>query len=157
MTQYPVTGVNVTHNIALITLDNFPNDIRLVSNMFTSIAKDNINIDMINKSISYKGNINISFILSSVDLIGAITSLNKFSSTDRDYLVEVDAYNTKITVFGKGMKDTPGVAAKLFRLFAEQRIEIKLVTTSESDISFLVHDKDADSIVASIKKAYLLD
>lgn len=157
MIQNPVTGVNVTHNIALITLDNFPNDIRLVSNMFTSIAKDNINIDMINKSISYKGNINISFTLSSEDLIGAITSLNKFSSTDRDFLVEVDAYNTKITVFGKSMKYTPGVAAKLFRLFAEQRIEIKLVTTSENDISFLVHERDADNIVTSLKKVYLLN
>ena len=101
MSQNSVTGINVSHNIALITLDNFPDDMRLISGVFTSLAKDKINIDMINKSISYKGNINISFTLSSEDLIDAITSLNRFSNTDRDFLVEVDAYNTKITVFGK--------------------------------------------------------
>ncbi|HOQ38597.1 MAG TPA: ACT domain-containing protein [Acetivibrio sp.] len=157
MIQNPVTGIDVAHNIALITLDNFPNDIRLISDMFSSIAKDNINIDMISKSTSYKGNINISFTLSSADLIDTIMSLNRFSNNDKNFLVEVDAYNSKVSVLGKDMQNTPGIAAKLFRLFADQRIEIKLVSASESGMSFIVHERDTDTVVESIKKAYSLN
>ena len=65
MSQNSVTGINVFTTSHLSPWIIFLDDMRLISGVFTSLAKDKINIDMINKSISYKGNINISFTLSS--------------------------------------------------------------------------------------------
>lgn len=156
MSQRPVTDIDVSYNIALITLDNLPDDISLISQIFSSIAGEGINIDMVSKAPPYKGSVNISFSISSEDLVKAIKTLNKYKESVRDLVIEVDAYNTKISVFGKEMKNIPGVAARLFTVLAKEGIQIKLVTTSEVDISYLIDEKDVDRAIDSIKKEFSL-
>lgn len=156
MTRKPVTNIDVYYNVALVTLDNLPDDIKLISEIFTSIANENINIDMVNKAPPYKGAISISFSLPAEDLVKAITALNKYKDTVHNLIIEVDAFNTKISVFGEEMKNIPGVAAKLFTILATEGIQIKLVTTSEVDISYLIHEKDVDKAMDSIKKEFSL-
>lgn len=153
-TNSPITSITVTYNVALITVDNLPNKIKLISDIFNSIAQQKINIDMISQAPPYKGSINLSFSLPSEDLVKAITELNKFKKEVPNLLIEVDANNTKVSVFGEKMKDLPGVAAKLFTLLANNGIEVKLVTTSEVDISYLIYDKDVDRAIEAIKKEY---
>lgn len=154
MSEKPVTDLAIVYDVALVTIDNLPNDIKLISDIFNAIASENINIDMINQAPPYRGNINISFSISSNDLIKTISTINKFKKVIPDLHVEVDANNTKLSVYGKEMKNIPGVAAKLFTIMAENGIEIKLVTTSEVDISYLIYEKDVDRAIQSIKNEY---
>jgi len=152
----PVTNISAAYNVALITVDNIPNNIRLISNILNSIAEDNINIDMISQAPPYKGSINLSFSLPSEDLIKAISALNAYKRDIPDLHIEVDAANTKLSVYGEGMKNIPGVAAKLFTVLAQNSIDIKLVTTSEVDISFLVYDRDVDRAIEAIKSEFYI-
>lgn len=152
----PVSNINVTYNVALVTIDKLPNDTRLISDIFNAIAKRNINIDMISQAPPFRGSINISFSLPSADLVNALSALNEFKKTAKDLRVEVDADNTKLQVYGEGMRNIPGVAARLFTVLANEGIEIKLVTTSETDISYLIYEKDVDKAISAIKKEYSL-
>jgi aspartokinase len=150
----PVTDISVTYNVALVTVDNLPVDMKLVSDIFNSIARQDINIDMINQAPPYRGKVNISFTLPSDDLVRAISTLNTFKKSAPGLTIEVDAQNTKLSVFGEGMKNIPGVAAKLFTILAQNGIDIKLVTTSEVDISYLIYEKDVDTALSSIKMEF---
>jgi aspartokinase len=150
----PVTDISVTYNVALVTVDNLPVDMKLVSDIFKSIARQDINIDMINQAPPYRGKVNISFTLPSDDLVRAISTLNTFKKSAPGLTIEVDAQNTKLSVFGEGMKNIPGVAAKLFTILAQNGIDIKLVTTSEVDISYLIYEKDVDTALSSIKMEF---
>lgn len=154
MTDNPVTSINVTYNVALITVDNLPSNVKLISDIFNSVSEQNINIDMISQAPSYRGSISLSFTLPANDLVKAISVLNKFKKSVRELNVEVDAENTKLQVYGDAMKNIPGVAAKLFTLLANEGIEIKLVTTSEVDISYLIYEKDVDRAISSIKSEF---
>jgi aspartokinase len=154
MTDSPVTNISVTYNVALVTVDNLPNNTKLISEIFNSIAEQNINIDMISQAPPYRGNINLSFSIPSKDLVKAITALNKFKKDIPDLHIEVDADNTKLSVYGESMRNLPGVAAKLFTILASEGVEIKLVTTSEVDISYLIYEKDVDKAISSIKREY---
>ncbi|MCX7709221.1 MAG: ACT domain-containing protein [Clostridia bacterium] len=154
MASKPVTNMTVTYNVALVTVDRLPNNINLISNIFRSIADQNINIDMISQTPPYKGSISLSFSIPSDDLVKAISSLNKFKKDVPNLQVEVDADNTKISIYGEEMKNLPGVAAQLFTTLANNGIEIKLVTTSEVDISYLIYEKDVDRAIEAIKKEY---
>lgn len=156
MEQSPVTGITVTYNVALITVDNLPSKMNLISSIFNTIASQQINIDMISQSPTYKGSINISFSMPSDDLIKAISSLNSFKKDVPNLHVEVEANNAKLNVYGESMKNVPGVAARLYTLLAGNDIEIKLVTTSEVDISYLIAEKDIDKAIESIKAEYNL-
>ena len=154
MSKSPVSNINVTYNVALITIDKLPNNTKLISELFNTIAQKKINIDMISQAPPYRGSINISFSLPSEDLIDALSALNDFKKSAKELRVEVDADNTKLQVFGEGMRNLPGVAARLFTLLANEGIEIKLVTTSEIDISYLIYEKDVDRALSAIKNEY---
>ncbi len=154
MTDKPVSSINVTYNVALVTIGKLPNDTRLLSDIFNALAKKNINIDMISQAPPFRGSINISFSILSSDLVNALSALNEFRTTAEDLRVEVDADNTKLQVYGEGMRNIPGVAANLFSILANEGIEIKLVTTSETDISYLIYEKDVDKAINAIKTEY---
>lgn len=157
MTEKPVSNLSVTYNVALVTVDKLPNDTRVISELFSSIAERSINIDMISQAPPYRGSVRISFSLLSKDLVSALSALNEFKKTAKDLRIEIDAYNTKLQVFGDGMKSIPGVAARLFTLLADNGIDIKLVTTSETDISYLIFEKDVDRAVNAIKQEYQIE
>ncbi|HHW32001.1 MAG TPA: ACT domain-containing protein [Clostridiaceae bacterium] len=156
MFMNPITKLSVTYNVAIITIDNLPVNYDLISDIFNTIATKNINVDMITQSPPLKGIINLSFSISSKDLVTAISSLNSYKKKIPSLSIQVDADNTKISVFGNQMRELPGVAARLFTLLANNNIEIKMVTTSEVDISCLIFDKDADKAINSIKKEFNL-
>jgi len=157
MTESPVTNITVTYNVALVTVDNLPNNMKLISDIFNTIATQNINIDMISQAPPYRGSINLSFSIPSDDLVKAIAALNRFKKDVPDLHIEVDADNTKLSVYGENMKNLPGVAAKLFTILAQDGIEVKLVTTSEVDISYLIYEKDVDRAINSIKREYNIE
>lgn len=156
MENTPVTQITVTYNVALVTVDNLPNNMKLISNIFNAIAQAKINIDMISQAPPFRGSINLSFSLPDNDLVKALSALNKFKKEVPNLNIEVDADNTKLSVYGEGMKNLPGVAAKLFTILAENGIEVKLVTTSEVDISYLIYEKDVDRAIEAIKSEFAI-
>lgn len=156
MLNNPVSKINVTYNIALVTIENIPNNTRLISDIFNSIAQQKVNIDMISQAPPFRGSISLSFSLLSDDLVKVLSILNSFKREIKELQIEIDADNTKLQVFGEAMRDIPGVAAGLFTVLANEGIEIKLVTTSEVDISYLIYEKDVDKAISAIKKEYSL-
>ncbi|NJD03492.1 MAG: ACT domain-containing protein [Ruminiclostridium sp.] len=154
MSDKPISKLNITYNIALVTIENIPNNTRLISDIFNTIAQQKINIDMISQAPPFRGSISISFSLPSDDLVKALSALNGFKKNIKDLQIEIDADNTKLQVYGEAMRDIPGVAAGLFTILANEGVEIKLVTTSEVDISYLIYEKDVDKALNAIKKGY---
>jgi len=49
---------------------------------------------------------------------------------------------TKFSLVGLGMKDTSGVASKVFKIFKENNIVVKLITTSDIRITCAIDSKD---------------
>lgn len=154
MSNNTVTSMSTLYNVALVTVDNLPNDMTIISNVFTKIAEEKINIDMISLSPPYKGKINISFSMPTENIAKVIALLNNFKAYVPNLRIGIDSESTKISVFGEAMKELPGVAANLFRLLDANEIEVKLVTTSEVDISFLIYDKDTDKAISAIRKEF---
>jgi len=150
----PVTNLNVTQNVAMITLDNVPNKIDLIASIFNEVANHGINIDMISQTAPYKGNINLSFSLDEENVPKAISALSKFKKEIPHLRIDIVSGLSKLSIFGEAMKDIPGVAASLFTTLAEAGVELKMVTTSEVDISYLIDQKDEEKAVQIIKERF---
>ncbi len=154
MSVNPVTDISVTYNVSLVTLYRLPNNTKVISELFNAIAQNGINIDMINQAPPYRDSINLSFSLQSSQLLNVLSVLNDFKKKYMDLRIEIDADNTKLSVYGEGMRNVPGVAAGIFTILAEEDITVKLVTTSETDISYLIFEKDVDKATSAIKAKY---
>ena len=48
------------------------------------------------------------------------------------------------------MKNCPGVASKVFSAIAETGVEVRMITTSEVDISVLVYCHDGDAVYSAL-------
>ncbi|MCX7749679.1 MAG: ACT domain-containing protein [Clostridia bacterium] len=149
-----ITDISVTYSVALVTVDNLPKKLSLIADIFKTIAAQEVNVDMISVSPPYRDTVNISFSIPSDDLVKAISALNQHKKDVPALNIEVDADNTKLSVYGEGMKNSHGVAARLFTILAAEDIEVKLVTTSEVDISYLVYEKDIDKAIEAIRREF---
>lgn len=137
-----ISELTITENITLVTLENIPINDKVIANIFTSLANADLNIDMISQTSPLKGNISISFTLKDDDLFTAIQTLKIYKKDIPNLRIDVNSNNTKLSLYDDNMKFSCGVAAKTMTLLSEANIDIKMITTSEIDISYLIYASD---------------
>lgn len=143
----PITNLTVSENVTLITLINIPSSQGNIAKIFLALANNNINVDMISQTSPLKGTVNISFTFSDNEVHHAIQALKQFKKNIPTLRIEVNSNNTKLSLYGEGMKTTPGVAAKTLEILAENDIDIIMITTSEIDISYLIYASDQNKAI----------
>ncbi|TCT13094.1 aspartate kinase [Natranaerovirga pectinivora] len=149
-----ITNLYITQNVTLITLINVPSPIDQRAKIFSALADAGINIDMVSQTTPFKEVINISFSLNDDDFFNAIQALKVFKSSIPDLRIEVNSNNTKISLFGEAMRHTTGVFAKALELLVASNVDVKIITTSESDISFLIYSSDEKKAINALTKHY---
>jgi aspartokinase len=137
-----ISKLTITENVTLVTLANIPINDRIIANIFNSLANANLNIDMISQTSPLKGKINISFTLGDDDLFTAIQTLKTYKKDIPNLRIDVNSNNTKLSLYDNNMKFSCGIAAKTMALLSEANIDIKMITTSEIDISYLIYASD---------------
>ncbi len=146
-----ISQLNITENVTLITLANIPINHKDIAAIFTSLAEADINVDMISQTSPLKGKINISFTLQDDDLFNAIQTLKSYKKNIPNLRIDVNSNNTKISLYDEEMQFKPGVAAKTMTILSDAHIDIKMITTSEIDISYLIYASDQPYAIDALK------
>lgn len=140
-------NISIKHDITLITLCEVPSDPCIISSIFESISAAGINVDMISQSAPHGSRIEISFTVDEVNFASVLTITNEFKKLYPDISALVSSENVKITVADEAMKSETGVAFRIFKAAALADTEIKLVTTSETEVSLLVDSYNEQTFV----------
>ena len=154
MENTAITGLAVNNDEAIITLNGVPHDIKVIAEIFQSIANKDINIDMISQTFPVNKLVSISFTLPKTDLYQASKVLNTFKKKIFTFSYETCDNITKLSVVGMGMNTQSGVAAKVFNLLAENDIPVSIVTTSEIKISYVISPDDQKKAIEAIAKEF---
>ncbi|HPL98725.1 MAG TPA: aspartate kinase [Bacillota bacterium] len=154
MENTAITGLAVNNDEAIITLNGVPHDIKVIAEIFQSIANKDINIDMISQTFPVNKLVSISFTLPKTDLYQASKVLNTFKKKIFTFSYETCDNITKLSVVGLGMNTQSGVAAKVFNLLAENDIPVSIVTTSEIKISYVISPDDQKKAIEAIAKEF---
>ncbi|MDR0347745.1 MAG: aspartate kinase [Coriobacteriales bacterium] len=152
-----VSGIAYDNSEAKVTVRDVPDRVGLAAEVFGAIAGAGINIDMIVQNISENGKTDISFTCPISDLVrlrpvldGHIRDLGV-----RGYVV--DESIAKISLVGAGMKSNPGVAAKMFRVLADNGINIDMISTSAIRISVVIEGGGSAPAMQALHTAFDLD
>lgn len=145
-----VRGVARDNDVARIALVNVTDEPGVAFKIFSMLAKNNINVDIILQSIGRQGKKDISFTVSEGNLDTAMELLE--SHKEVIGFEEIKATNevSKISIVGAGMVNNPGVAAKMFEALYDANINIHMISTSEIKVSVLVNQQNADKAVVAI-------
>ncbi|MBR5273046.1 MAG: ACT domain-containing protein [Clostridia bacterium] len=149
-----IESIIVTDDVTLISLQDCPNDITFLAQLFEIISNSDINVDMISQTPAKGGLIDISFTVSSEQLAEVLSSMSTIRCIHKSVKIDILSGNCKISIFGEAMRSNPGVATKVFNVAKEQNINITLITTSEVDISLLIENANCENFVMALKKAF---
>lgn len=145
------TVISTVSNITLVTLEGFPANVDSIAKIFDTIAEFQINIDMISMAPTRGAYTGLSFTISDndlIDILGFTSALKK----ETNVKVIVSSVNHKISICDPAMKNTPGIAAKIFQAISHTDADIRLITTSEIEISLLVTEADFDTVYGALEK-----
>lgn len=148
------TVINTVDDITLVTLEGYPADVDSIAKIFDSISQYGINIDMISMAPTRGALTGLSFTISDSDLVDILSFVSDLKKK-MTIKVIVSSLNHKISVYDPIMKNTPGIAAKVFQAMNSTNADIRLITTSEVEISLLVTEADYDTVYHALQKALL--
>lgn len=150
MEKTAVSSVAKDKDIARIALVGVPNEVGTSFKVFSLLAQNHINVDIILQGIGHEEGKDICFTVAEGDLKKAAELLESPKAELRFARLETNADIAKVSVVGSGMINNPGVAAKLFEALYDAHININMISTSEIKISVLVDKKDADRAVQAV-------
>ncbi len=142
--------ISTSNDITLVTLQNCPSDIVFIADVFQKIASFDVIVDMISLAPTHGAFTSVSFTISDNDL-GKILAFTSDLHDNSNIKTIVSSGNCKISVYDQGMKDLPGVAADVFSAAAKANTDIRIITTSEVDISLLVTAADFNETLNAIE------
>ena len=154
MEKMLITGVAADTNTARISVIGVDDQPGTAFRIFNTLAKNNMNVDIILQSVGRDGTKDISFTVSEDDLDEAIHILedHKEALTIKEITSNRDV--AKISVVGAGMMSNPGVAAKMFETLYNARININMIATSEIRITVLVDKKDVEKALNAVHDGF---
>ena len=152
-----VTGIVGNANVAKITVRSLPDRPGIAAALFEPLATMGINVDTIVQNTSVERTTDISFTVSRTELDQAMSEVRKVLPSVRALEVLSDATLASVSVVGSGMQNTPGYASRMFRILADGKVNIDMITTSEIRISCIVHEDQVDEAVRLLHRGFQLD
>lgn len=146
-----ISKISFTEDLTLITLANAPKNRGVIASIFREIAGAGINVDMISQAPPYREAVSVSFSVLDKDFAPALKIIGKFQGDLPGLRTDVNPGNVKITAFGEEMRDTLGVAADFFDILDKAGVSIKLISTSEVDISVLIASGDMEKAARALR------
>lgn len=139
--------------IAVIGLKDVPG---MAFKLFDTLAKKNINVDVILQSIGRAGTKDISFTVSAEDLDDAVAVLEANQARLGYKELHSDKNIAKLSIVGAGMMSNPGVAAKMFESLYNEGVNINMISTSEIRVTVLINEKDGVRAMNAVHDAFNL-
>lgn len=135
-----VRGVAFEKGITRMTILGLDSNGDYLSCIFSTLANEHIDVDIIIQNQTHDQNTNLSFSIKTKDLEDAIRVLEETKERIGFELIEYESNLAKVSIVGSGMVSNPGVAAQMFTALAKNDISIKMVSTSEIKISVVVEE-----------------
>ena len=154
MEKSHISGIAKDKNIARLALVGLEDAPGIAYKIFSLLAKNNVNVDIILQSIGRSETKDISFTVAKGDMELARQLLE--DNRDRIHFDRIDVSDNiaKVSIVGAGMVNNPGVAAAMFEALFSAGININMISTSEIKVSVLVHISDADRAVQVIHNRF---
>jgi aspartate kinase len=157
MEDVVVSGIAHDRNEAKISIRALPDKPGMAAKIFGALDEKAIVVDLIVQNPSSKGKTDLSFTVGKADAGRAAEVVKKVAKQIKAGAVEVDDSVAKVSIVGVGMRNHSGVAAKMFKVLAQEGVNLELISTSEIRVSCLIPEKYTELAVRSLHTAFGLD
>ena len=152
-----ITGIAFSRDEAQLTIKGVPDKPGIAYHILGPISDANIEIDMIVQNTGEKGTTDFTFTVNRDEFPKAMDILRKTSDEMGAQQVSSDNTIVKVSLVGVGMRSHAGVASKMFKVLAEESINILMISTSEIKISVVIEEKYLELAVRALHQEFELE
>ncbi|MEM9042516.1 MAG: aspartate kinase [Actinomycetota bacterium] len=152
-----ISGVVTDMSEAKVTIVGVPDKPGISAALFEPLAEANVNVDMIVQNTSIDGMTDISFTMPMADMAQSETIVQQVASDISAKDVTHDDDIGKLSLVGAGMKSSPGIAAKMFRVLADDGVNIQMISTSTIRVSVIIPAGEMERAARALHTAFGLD
>lgn len=150
-----LTGISVTEGQARVTLRGVPDRPGIAADMFETIGKANIFVDMIVQGYDGEdGSTSVSFTVNKEDLERSLDVANQICLSHGMRGVQGAAQIAKITVSGIGLRSHTHVATAMFQKLAEANINVEMISTSELQVNAVIDEAKLAAATKGLQEAF---
>ncbi|MDL1965369.1 MAG: aspartate kinase [Candidatus Desulfofervidus auxilii] len=154
MERVIVTAVTYNKDEARITVRGVPDRPGIAAQLFKPIGEAGIVVDMIIQNTSEEGITDMTFTVPKADFKKALEIARQAANKIGAERVLGDEHIGKVSIVGVGMRNHPGVAARMFQSLANAGINILMISTSEIKVSCVIDEKEVERAVQILHKAF---
>ncbi len=158
MEQAIISGIAFNRDEAKISVMGVEDRPGIAYAILGPVAASNIDVDMIVQNIGASGHTDFSFTVNRGEYQKALDVLSR--EKDKGFTArEIISDNRicKVSLVGVGMRSHVGIAAKMFKTLADERINIQMISTSEIKTSVVIDEKYLELAVRVLHRAFELD
>jgi aspartate kinase len=150
-----LTGISVTDNQARVTLHGVPDRPGIAADMFETIGKAKIFVDMIVQGYDGEdGSTSVSFTVDTKDLKQSLEVADQIRTKHGMRDVQGGTDIAKITVSGIGLRSHTHVATLMFQQLAAASINVEMIGTSELQVNAVIDSSKATVATEGLAVAF---
>ncbi len=154
MEEAIIRGIAHDSTEAKVTVHGVPDRPGVAAALFTPMADEGVNVDMIVQNVSTDGITDISFTVPKGTMALARKVAERVAGELGAAGVDVDDNIAKVSLVGAAMKHETGIAAAMFRTLSEHEINIEMISTSTIRISCVVKGDQVAEAVQSLHEVF---
>ena len=155
-TRETVAGIVHDLDVSRITLTGIRTGPGTMSRVFSPLAEAGISVDVIVESAPKEGSSDVAFTVRRADFGEALDVVGRVAES-LDGRVEGEEELGKVSVVGTGMLNRPGYAARMFATLGEAGIPIRLVSTSEIQVTCVLPAGRVEEAVRVLHRDFELE
>ena len=149
----PVDGVEQMEGQAVLALSHIPDQPGIAAQLFETLSAAGINVDLIIQATHEGSSNDITFTVAETDMEHARSvSQSVLDGLGGELVAEGGL--TKLSISGAGIMGRPGIAAGLFNCLSQQRINLRLIATSEVKVSCVIDSASGRKALQAVQQAF---
>lgn len=157
MEQALISGIAFNRDEAKLTIRGVPDHPGVAYQILGSVADANISVDMIVQNVAGDDTTDFTFTVHRGEYQKALKLLEKVAKSLKAREVTGDDKIVKVSIVGVGMRSHAGIAHTMFKVLADEGINIQMISTSEIKVSVVVDEKYLELAVRALHSAFGLE
>ena len=152
-----ISGIAFTKDEAEVMIKGVKDTPGVAAKILGPIGEANIEVDMIVQNVGSDGLADFTFTVSRNTLKKAIQVIEKNKKTMMYESVSAQKNIVKVSIVGVGMRSHAGIAGRMFKCLAKNKVNIRMISTSEIKISVVIEQKSLEIAVQALHNEFKLD
>lgn len=151
-----VGGITRTDNLVLVRILGAPAGRDLSGHTLSALGNKGVNVTCVTSFLDKDGHDNLCFAIGSDDLDQALGIIQSQDDSLDGGRIDYRRRCTAISIYGPHFAERPAIAGRVFSTVQEAGVEVLMISTSFSTVSFVAPCEQAAHAVEGLNRVFLV-